>query len=71
MIDKYWSLVGNNRFKVSAMSDGTCQADAKTTAIIGFKDPEIKIQLAEAENKYLIQNQCLGFGFFDNLFWLC
>ena len=53
---KYWDLVGEYRIKVDATSDGTCQADAKLAALIGMKDPEGKIELAKAENKYLLDN---------------
>ena len=54
--EKYWNLVGENRFKVGTISDGTYQADANSAALLCFKDPEVKRQVVEEENKYLIQN---------------
>ena len=54
--EKYWDLVGENRFKIDVKSDGTCQAGAKVAALIGITDQETKLELAKAENKYLLDN---------------
>ena len=54
--EKYWELVGENRFKVDTKSDGTCQVGAKVTALIGVQDQETKLLLAKEENKYLLEH---------------
>ena len=54
--EKFWNLVDDHKYKIDATSDGTCQVYAKTAALLSFKDPEIKISLAQEENKYLLEN---------------
>ena len=61
---KYWNLVKEHNYKVDTTSDGTCQAGAKTAALIAIQDSDAKMQLAKQENQYLINN----FELYENCF---
>ena len=49
---------------MDAKSDGTCQVDAKTAALLAIKDPEAKMQIAKQETQYLVDN----FELYENSF---